>query len=106
MNVVPSYVMSASVPLHVTALVNSCAYGVDELHPGSSMNTAWLPGVTHLSNSTMCPPLSRFTASPGFMSVHWMVLESVLPNGAYSLVTSPGGGSSHAHETNPEQSER
>lgn len=45
--------MSASVPLHVTALVNSCAYGVDELHPGSSMKTAWLPGVIHFSKRTM-----------------------------------------------------
>jgi len=98
--------MSASVPLHVTALWNSCAYGVEELHPGSSMKTASEPGVIHFSKRTMCPPLSRLTASPGFMSVHWMVFETVVSNGAKVAVTRPGGGSCHAHETNPEQSER
>ena len=70
------------------------------------MNIASEPGVIHFSKSTMCPPLSRLAASPGCMSVHWMVLESVLPNGAKSLVTSPGAESSHAQDTNPEQSER
>jgi hypothetical protein len=98
--------MSTSVPLHVTALWNSCAYGVAELHPGSSMNIASEPGVIHFSKSTMCPPLSRLAASPGCMSVHWMVFETDVSPGANSLVTSPGAASSHAHETNPEQSER
>ncbi len=42
-----------SEPLHVTLLVNSWAYGCDALHPGSSMNTACCPGVTHSLNSTM-----------------------------------------------------
>ena len=45
-------------------------------------------------------------ASPGSMSAHWMVVESLLPTGAKSPVVSPGGGSSHAHDTKPEQSER
>jgi hypothetical protein len=40
------------------------------------------------------------------MSVHWMVVESVLPIGAKSPVTRPGGGSSQAHDTKPEQSDR
>src|ERR1019366_8330631 len=43
----PSYAMSTTVPLHVTLLVNSCAYGMDELQPGSSMKTASCPGVIH-----------------------------------------------------------
>jgi hypothetical protein len=40
------------------------------------------------------------------MSVHWMVAESVFPTGAKSPVTRPGAGSSQAHDTKPEQSER
>ena len=45
-------------------------------------------------------------ASPGCMSVHWMVVESVFPIGAKSPVTRPGAGSSQAHDTKPEQSDR
>jgi len=48
----------------------------------------------------------RFAASPGIMSVQLIVDESLLPMGAKSPVTRPGGGSSHAHDTNPEQSDR
>lgn len=40
------------------------------------------------------------------MSVHWMVFETVVSNGAKVDVTRPGAGSCHAHDTNPEQSER
>jgi hypothetical protein len=47
-----------------------------------------------------------FAASPGFMSAHWMVFDTVVSNGAKVLVTRPGAGSSHAHEMKPEQSER
>ena len=70
------------------------------------MNTACVPGVTHSLKITMCPTLSRFAASPAFMSAHWIVLEDDVLNGANSSVTRPGADSSHAHETNPEQSER
>jgi len=45
--------MLTVLPLHVTALWNSCAYGVAELQPGSSMNTASEPGVTQFLKSTM-----------------------------------------------------
>src|SRR5579871_4198967 len=98
--------MFTSLPLHVTELVNSCAYGSDELHPGSSMKTASWPGVIHSLKITMCPTLFRFAASPGCMSVQLMVVESDVLKGANSSVTRPGGGSCHAHETKPEQSER
>src|SRR5579872_1208018 len=71
------------------------------------MNTASEPGVTQFLKSTMWPVLGyRFAASPGIMSVQLIVFESELPMGAKSPVTRPGGGSSHAHDTKPEQSER
>ncbi len=98
--------MSTFTPLHVTVLVNSRAYGSDELHPGSSANTASWPGVTHSLKSTMCPPLFRLAASPGFKSVHWMLFDTVVSKGANVLVTRPGAGSCQAQDTNPEQSER
>lgn len=103
----PSYAMFALDPEHVTSLVNSCAYGVEELQPGSSMKTAFVPGVTHFSKSTMCPEFgSRLAASPGFMSAHWMTVDALVSYGANVPVTRPGAGSSHAHEMKPEQSER
>jgi hypothetical protein len=49
----PSYAMSTTEPLHVTLLVNSWAYGVDEQQPGSSMKTACVPTVIHSLKSTM-----------------------------------------------------
>jgi hypothetical protein len=52
-NVSPSYVMFTVEPLQVTVLSNSCAYGGDVLHPGSSKNSASCPGVTHFSKITM-----------------------------------------------------
>ena len=71
------------------------------------MKMASLPGVTHCLNRTMWPVFGyRLAASPGCMSVHWMVAESLLPMGAKSPVTKPGAGSPQAHDTKPEQSER
>ena len=106
-NVSPSNAISTVNPLHVTALWNSWAYGVAELHPGSSKKSASVPGVTHFSKITMCP-----TSGPG-----WPRHPGACPRsrssatltcryGANSSVTRPGGGSCQAHETKPEQSER
>src|SRR5580693_992144 len=40
------------------------------------------------------------------MAVQSMAVETLVSYGAYSPVTSPGEGSSQAHDTNPEQSDR
>src|SRR5665213_2621214 len=98
--------MSMLLPLHVTSLVKSCAYGSDELQPGSSTKTAFVPGAIHPLKSTIWPTLFRFAASPGLRSVHAIDFETVVPNGANSLVTRPGAASPHDHEMSPEQSER
>ena len=63
-----------------------------------------LPGVAHSLNSMMWSLL--FTASPGASSIASMTLVMSILNGANVLVTRPGAGSSHAHDTKPEQSER
>ena len=42
------------------------------------MKTAWDPGVIHCLKRTMCPPLSRLAASPGCMSVHWIVFDALV----------------------------
>jgi hypothetical protein len=93
-----------SLPLIDTSDVSSCAYGVAELQPGSSMKVARLPGTTHSLKSMMCGWL--FTASPGWSDEAGMVCEMSDWKGASSHVTRPGAGRPHAHETRPEQSDR
>src|SRR5689334_1542442 len=88
----------------VTSAVNWRAYGSVELQPGSSMNVALRPGVTHSLNSITCSLL--FTASPGARSLAEITCVMSSLNGANVLVTRPGAGNAHAHDTNPEQSER
>ena len=84
--------------------VLSCAYGIDELQPGSSMNTAVTPGVIQFLKSITCSSL--FTASPGARSCASIAWVMSFSNGANSPVTRPGAGRPHAHETRPEQSDR
>ena len=81
-----------------------CAYGCEELQPGSSRNTPTLPGVCHCLKRMMWSEL--LTASPGWSDSPGTVCETAVLNGANCVVMRPGAGRPHAHETNPEQSER
>src|SRR5580704_14434131 len=101
---IPLYATEIDEPLMETPDVNSCAYGVAAEQPGSSMNVATWFGVTHPLNSMTCSLL--LTASPGCRSLAAIADVMSLTNGANSPVTRPGGGSSQAQETRPEQSER
>src|SRR5690242_13118118 len=68
------------------------------------MNVAVSPGTTHSLNSIMWVLL--LIASPGCRSAAWITWVMSMSNGANVLVTRPGAGSAHAHDTKPEQSER
>src|SRR5580700_5218261 len=74
------------------------------------MNVAAWPGTVHSLKSMMwCSLLTEssvLTASPIARVDAWIgeVMSFVL--GAKSAVVRPGGGSPHAHETRPEQSDR
>jgi len=63
-NVIPLSVTVMDMPLMVTSESTWRAYGWSALQPGSSMNAARLPGVSHLTNS-MVWSLGLLTASPG-----------------------------------------
>jgi len=49
----PSHAMYTLLPLMLTSDVNSCAYGVALLHPGSSMNVAFCPWTFQFLKRTM-----------------------------------------------------
>src|ERR1044071_664056 len=97
-------VTTSELPIAITVSVYSRAYGCDELQPGSSMNRALVGLSIHVSNSMMCVLL--LIASPGRRSVAMIAYVRSVLNGANWLVTRPGAGSFHAHDTRPEQSER
>ena len=54
----------------------------------------------------MCSSGVELSASPGCNDSPGIVCETDVLYGANSLVTRPGAGSPHAHETKPEQSDR
>src|SRR5450755_4670282 len=89
--------------------VNSCAYGIEDEHPGSSMKMAERPTLTHCLNRMMWSLGVLFRASPGSSWLPLIVCENALSYGAKSEVTyppSPTAGRPHAQVTKPEQSDR